>query len=111
MDKSENKDTPSTPKTSEKAAPETAQGKALAAMTAKINKAAGDEKAELQEEALRITGKKAAREMLLKTTRPIRLTRDCPTSKGRLAHGMVVRLPHREADTLVGARAAKELDG
>jgi hypothetical protein len=58
----------------------------------------------------RLRGKAAARDMLLAKTRQVRLTRDCPTSKGRLCHGMVVRLPHREADTLVGARAAKEID-
>jgi hypothetical protein len=56
-------------------------------------------------------GKVAAREMLLKATRKVRLTRDCPTSKGRLSHGMTPRLPHREADALVKARAAEELDG
>lgn len=56
-------------------------------------------------------GKKAAREMLLAKTRQICLTRDCPTSKGRLAQGMIVRLPHGEANTLIGARAAKEIDG
>jgi hypothetical protein len=63
-------------------------------------------------EARRIAGKRAARQMLLAKTKQVRLTRDCPTSKGRLCRGSVVRLPVREADALVKARppAAKEVN-
>lgn len=71
--------------------------------------AKGDDKTEAETEVHRLKGKIAARAMLLKATRKVRIKHDCQTSKGRLCCGMEPRLPSREADKLVAVRAAEEL--